>query len=122
MTNLASARHTQPANFTRGEAGEVVVVHELLGLGKAEAVEHLLLSLGTKRRDSESLCLATCEKAGTVGARQHANLTGNGANLIALASINMPAGLENVLSHVLLQLRVVDVGYFLFRILLIPRG
>src|SRR4051794_36728235 len=87
VADVAALRPAHEPGLPDGEGREVVVVPvELLGL-EPEAVEPHLLARGAEGGDGERLGLAAREERGPVGARRHADLDRDRADLLRLPAV-----------------------------------
>ena len=91
MADVAAAGPSEESGLTDGEGGEVVVMHETLGVFRFDGVQPLLLAHGTQSGDGENLGLAAAEQAGAVSAGKETDLTAQGPDLVRLSVIGPPA-------------------------------
>ena len=114
MADLAAARALEAARLAGGVRRHVVVVHvALAGLG-AQALDDLHLAHRREGRDGHDLRFTAGEHAGAMGARQHADLAPDRADLRKAAAVRTHALLEDLLAHdLLVQVvqRVIDLGH-----------
>ena len=76
--------------------------HEALPRLAVDGLDLLLVVGGAERRGDERLGLAAGEQAGAVGARQHADLDRDVADLVELAAVEALAALEDLVAQDLL--------------------
>src|SRR6266511_4913211 len=99
MPDLPAPRAPDPAHVAGSERWEVVVMDVPLGVLGIEGVDHLGHPENSKRRDVEDLRLPPLEQAGTMGARDQPDFTGELANLVRLASVQPDPLGDDASSH-----------------------
>ena len=88
MADLAALRGTDAADLTRGERGEVVLVHVALGIDGRQVVDLLLHAQHSQGGDTQDLGLATLEQGGAVHAGQDLDLGGQGTDLARRTAVH----------------------------------
>jgi hypothetical protein len=99
VADLAASRASQEPRLADTEGREVVVQHELLVVLADERVDLLLIRRRAQRGDDERLRLAAREQRRAVGARQHADFTGDLADVGGAAAVDTVAVVDDVAAH-----------------------
>ena len=102
MADFAAAGATQGPCLTRGVRREVVVQEEALFVILCQRIDELRVLLGAQGGRNQSLGLATGEQRRAVGPRQGASLAGDQTNLVALATVDALARVQNQVPEVTL--------------------
>ena len=106
MADLATSGAAQERHFAHRERRKVVVQHEAL-LGFAfEGFQPLHVFAGAQRGGDQRLGFAAGEDRRTVGARQHADLDPDVADLVELAPVGTAVLLDHLLAENLLAQQV----------------
>ena len=87
VPDFPPARGADAPRFPDAVGREIVVVHELLGVVRADGVQCLLHCQRCESGDGKHLGLASRKQAAAVGARQFADATGYGADFVQLSSV-----------------------------------
>src|SRR5438445_2727856 len=103
VTDLATARATQPPRLTYRVRREVVVVHVALELFGGEAVELLLVGHRAEGGYGQRLGLSPCEQARAVGTRQHADFDRDLAHVFEAPPVHSNAVLDDALPDAILD-------------------
>ena len=99
MADLAAARAAHRTRFADAVAREVVVMDVMLRRLGSEAVDDLLIAERAERRHREDLRLAARKEAGTMRARQEADLARNGADLVDLTAVRADLLMRDHVAH-----------------------
>ena len=110
MSDFTPSRGTHSPGLADAVGGEVVVVHEPLGVLGTHGVQGLLHGQRGQRGNREHLGLATGEQAAAVGAGQFARAAGYGADLVGLASVGAHVLVEDAAAHFLLDQVLESLG------------
>ena len=103
VTNLATARATNAANFANRIAWRIVVVHVTArAVGDFHSINELRIAERRQSDNIHSLGYATRKEAGTVSAWQNADLRTKRTNLVKLAAIWANTVFDNMLAHIFL--------------------
>src|SRR5947209_19614722 len=76
------------------------MMHKAFALLHPKTIEHLLLTGGTERDDTQHLRLPTREDGRAMSAWKQPNLTRDGANRPEVASIGTCTMIQNVVAHI----------------------
>ena len=88
MADLAALRGADAADLTRGERGEVVLVHVTLGVDGRQVVDLLLHAQHRQGGDTQDLGLAALEEGGAMHAGQDLDLGGQGTDLARRTAVH----------------------------------
>ena len=100
VADFTAARAAHEADFADAERREVVVQHEALGGFRGiQQLNALLIVLGAESGGDQRLGFSAREERGAVGARQHADLDIDLADLIEGAAIGAAALLEHLVAE-----------------------
>ena len=104
VADLAPARAPEELDLAHRERREVVVQHETAVHLAVDQLDLLLVVGGAEGRGDQGLRLAAGEHGRAVGPRQHADVGGDGPDLVELAAVQPLAAFEDLVpQHPLLQ-------------------